>query len=398
MEQIIHKSAHGTFAIYPWLLALMALSLSAPDVTLSASMEAATAQDPKPTILNWNSLSFMTNEAIHPLQPSVYTIALNRVIGMDQSLAMGQFSTDSRLVLVNPHAHRPGKPVVNTGEFLATTLQLGTNADPKAIVKGGTVHVSEHGYIALMSPGVSTEGIIVANVAPARTKTDDKVALDLMSDGLIHYAVDQKTLSEMTGVKDKVLAKVASRQGTKNTNGTQVLLSARSAGDILSAVVNTGGVSRAQRLVTRGEVVRLESDDTDITLSRPVVATNSKGDRLDSTSAGLARNGNGTANLIPGSNHAQISPTAQPEPTMPRKPLAKAAPDRSAHPLLGNSDHMKAKSTSRKPAQEAKSERKDKVGQNKRQSPSSTSATWRQPKWNFQADWGDGSSTNAGSY
>lgn len=287
------------FALYTLWVTLAALSVAVPTVSAASSFEghASVGQSPDQTaspagsppahtsgttILNWNSFSFATNEAVRLIQPLVYSIGLNRVVGMDQSVVLGQLpSEDSQFILINPHKNRLSKlDQINTGEFLTTTVQIQTGASqadrvhseqnlPKrftAVVNGSTIHISEHGYVTLLAPGVSTEGVIVANVAPSRSDPEQKVTLDLMSDGLIRYAINQKTLSQLTGLNGNAVASAASNKELADAGGAQVLLSARSAGDIQSAVVNTGGISRAYRLVNRSGAIRLESDDPGSTL------------------------------------------------------------------------------------------------------------------------------------
>jgi len=407
------------------------------------------------TILNWNSFSFVTNEAVSLIQPSEYSIALNRIIGWDQSVVLGQLPSESQSVLINPHGNLPGKPVqINTGEFLATTLQLhtetpqgdrgGSERNPlkglKAVVNSSTGHVSEHGYVALMAPGIETEGVIIANVAPAQSDSEQKVSLDLMSDGLIRYAISQRSLSQITGLDGKALVNAASNRGSTEAAGGQVILSARSAGDILSAVVNTGNASRARRLVNRGGVVRLESEDPDLVLvaetvntsgtatdrrSRQTSAIPSLASLPDSAQIDVPKRSNGTSalssrndqKLIPAAASTRLADGSELQANRPskgesgtlnrRRPVPTKRPDSSQTPKslspVPSPPKEKSASTNARMGAEAtpravtspngeivkRPARKpaDKVRQGNPQSMTSNSAVWRQPKWNFLADW-----------
>ena len=133
-------------------------------------------------ILNWNSFSIAADEAVHFVQPSVSSIALNRVIGTDPSVILGRLQSNGRIFLLNPNGILFGAGAqINVGGLLATTLQIRDEdftagrylfaQDPlktlQSVVNRGTIHVSDHGYAFLVAPGVSNEGVIVANLGKA---------------------------------------------------------------------------------------------------------------------------------------------------------------------------------------------------------------------------------------
>jgi len=469
------------FAFMLWLM-LAALPVAVPPVSAASSFEehASVGQSPDrtassvgsppvqtsgTTILNWNSFSFATNEAVRLVQPSVYSIALNRVVGMDQSVVLGQLpSEDSQFILINPHKNRlSNRDQINTGEFLTTTVQIQTGASqadhvnskqnlPKkftAVVNGSTIHISEHGYVTLLAPGVSTEGVIVANVAPARSDPEQKVTLDLMSDGLIRYAINQKTLSQVTGLNGNALASAASNRELADAGGAQVLLSARSAGDIQSAVVNTGGIGRAYRLVNRSGAIRLESDDSGSMLVAETL--NSSGTSIDrrrgqtsTVSSSVTSPESAPTHVPKQSSGASVlhSNNQNPAPSTTNTPMAADSGLKSYAPLnsenrnmdqerlLPNtsrekprptkpspsvSGHPKMKSAPSNVPVEAKPGHKGAVLSNKdgkkvgplklppnvlqdpQQSMTPASPEWRQPKWNFLEDRDDGSAQHDGN-
>ncbi len=235
------------------------------------------AQASDKAILNWNSFSIASNEAVHFIQPSVSSIALNRVIGVDPSVILGQLQANGRIFLINPNGILFGAGAqINVGGLLATTLQTRDDdfmagrylfaQDPlkglKTVVNHGTIHVSDNGYVVLMAPGVSNEGVIVANLGTALLGSGQKFTLDLMGDGLIRYAINDKVLGQVTGPDGKPLSSAVSNSGTIQADGGQVILSARASGDVFSSVVNQSGVIRAHSLVNRDGLVRLEGGDT----------------------------------------------------------------------------------------------------------------------------------------
>src|SRR5688572_9703351 len=76
-------------------------------------------------ILNWNSFSIAADEAVHFMQPSVNSIALNRVVGTDPSVILGRLQSNGRIFLLNPNGILFGAGAqIDVGGLLATTLKI----------------------------------------------------------------------------------------------------------------------------------------------------------------------------------------------------------------------------------------------------------------------------------
>ena len=227
-------------------------------------------------IINWQQFSIGAGQAVRFSQPSIRSIALNRVVGIDPSVILGQLQANGRIFLINPNGILFGAGAqINVGGLLATTLQIRDEdfmagrylfaQDPlkglKSVVNQGTIHVSDHGFVVLAAPGVSNEGMIVANLGTTVLASGKALTVDLMGDGLINYAISGKILDQVTGPAGKPLSSAVSNSGTIQADGGQVILSARASGDVFSSVVNQSGVIRAHSLVNNGGVVRLEGSD-----------------------------------------------------------------------------------------------------------------------------------------
>jgi len=107
-------------------------------------------------ILNWHNFSIAADETVRFSQPSISSIALNRVIGVDPSVILGQLQANGRIFLINPNGILFGAGAqINVGGLLATTLQTRDDdfmagrylfaQDPlkglKTVVNRGTIHV-----------------------------------------------------------------------------------------------------------------------------------------------------------------------------------------------------------------------------------------------------------------
>ncbi len=223
-------------------------------------------------ILNWKSFSIAADEAVHFVQPSVNSIALNRVIGTDPSVILGRLQSNGRIFLLNPNGILFGAGAqINVGGLLATTLQIRDEdfmagrylftQDPlkelRSVINRGTIQVSEHGYAFLVAPGVSNEGLIVANLGKVVLGSGQALTVDLMGDGLINYALSGKVLDQVTDHEGKPLVSAVSNSGTIQADGGHVVLQAKAAGEIFSSVVNQSGIVRARSLKNHGGVVQL---------------------------------------------------------------------------------------------------------------------------------------------
>jgi filamentous hemagglutinin family protein len=207
------------------------------------------------SILNWQSFSIGAGAWVNFTQPSASSIALNRVVGGNASEIFGRLSANGQVFLSNPSGvlFAPGASV-DVGALFATTLSI-TDSDFLAgnynffnagaagsVVNGGTITAS--GYAALAGPQVRNDGLILANSGAVSLAAGERVALDMVGDGLIRVSVDQAVLNAS-----------ALNAGTIQADGGRVVLTARSANALLDTVVNAG-VIRANSLVERnGEIV-----------------------------------------------------------------------------------------------------------------------------------------------
>lgn len=304
------------------LLALLQLLLPAVAAALPtegqvAGGQATIQQTPKSltvqqatdrAILNWRSFSIAADEAVRFAQPSVTSIALNRVVGIDPSVILGRLEANGRLFLVNPNGILFGAgSQVNAAGLLATTLQIRDDdfmagrylfaQDPlkglKSVVNRGAIHVADHGFVILAAPAVSNEGIIVANLGTTVLASGQQVTLDLMGDGLINYAVTDKVLAQALGPDGKPMTSAVSNSGTIQADGGQVILQAKAAGDVFSSVVNHSGVVRARSLVNQGGIVRLDGGDSGLvqvagTIDAVGAASDAKGGQVSVLGRSLA--------------------------------------------------------------------------------------------------------------
>ncbi len=219
-------------------------------------------------IINWQGYSIGAGEAVRYLQPGAGSIALNRVIGLDPSSIYGQLSANGQVWVINPNGLLIGPGAqINTAGFLGSTLNISDQnflagnykftAAPSSlasIINRGNISVSPNGYVALLSPSVTNEGTIVANAGKVFIGSGEEMTLNFEGNNLISLVVD-KPMQDALGIKNT---------GSITAEGGTVVLTARTASDILKNVVNNEGIIEATSLVQREGKIILDGGDAGI--------------------------------------------------------------------------------------------------------------------------------------
>lgn len=223
-------------------------------------------------IINWQGYSIAASEAVRYVQPGASSIALNRVIGLDPSYIYGQLSANGQVWVINPNGLLVGANAkIETGSFLGSTLNI---SDPNflsgnysfmnsgssslaSIMNSGKIVASHGGYVALLSPSVTNEGTIVAKAGTVALASGEEVTLSFAGNKLINLVIDAAT-QDALGI---------SNSGTITATGGTVMLTARTASDILKNVVNNTGIIEARSLVQKAGRIILDGGEAGIVAS-----------------------------------------------------------------------------------------------------------------------------------
>ncbi|MBX3669928.1 MAG: filamentous hemagglutinin N-terminal domain-containing protein [Rhodocyclaceae bacterium] len=125
------------------------------------------------SIINWNAFSIGAGEAVRFVQPTASSAVLNRVLGPDPSLLMGQLQANGRVFLINPNGILVGAGArIDTSAFVASTLGLSDpdfllqrlrfEAGPSAgaLRNAGTISTGSDGRVLLIAPEIENSGIV----------------------------------------------------------------------------------------------------------------------------------------------------------------------------------------------------------------------------------------------
>ena len=212
--------------------------------------------------INWDSFSIGSGETVNFMQPSSSAMVLNRVLGQDPSTILGNLNANGQVFIINPNGTLFGSTAqVNVGGLTVSSLNISDddfnsgnyqfNNDGTAgnITNQGNLNAAEGGYIALIAPKVINEGNITANSGSVLMAAGDQVTLNLNNGSLLGYSVDQGSLDALADNKQLIQA-----------DGGQIILTAKAADALSTAVVNNSGIIQARTVQNVGGVIKLMGD------------------------------------------------------------------------------------------------------------------------------------------
>ncbi|WP_455788050.1 two-partner secretion domain-containing protein [Acidaminococcus fermentans] len=205
--------------------------------------------------VDWTQFNIARDEAVKFAQPGRDAVALNRITGGQKSVIDGALSANGNLLLVNPNGVVFSKTAtVDVGSLVASTAQLndpfmksfaGSTANlnltigdgnTSAILNEGTIK-AQGGLVALHAAQVENTGTISNPGGTVALAAARQLTLSPDGDGKLNYAVD----GELAQAK-------ALNSGRIQADGGYVVMTAKSAQDVLGTVVNNTGTLEARTL------------------------------------------------------------------------------------------------------------------------------------------------------
>ena len=204
-------------------------------------------------------------------QPDKDSVALNRVVGDAASVIDGTLSGNGHVYVINPNGVLFGKNAsVDVGSLVASTARISdsdmtnfANADgitmaipedsSAKVINAGTIR-AEGGLVVLHAAEVENSGTITNPEGTTALAAARNLSLSADTAGKINFTVDG------------ALAKAkALNSGVLKADGGYLVMTARSAGDVMSTVVNNTGTMEAKTLRQneKGEIL-LDGGDNGI--------------------------------------------------------------------------------------------------------------------------------------
>lgn len=205
--------------------------------------------------IDWTQFNIAKNETIRYAQPDKNAVALNRVTGGQQSLIEGNLNANGHVFLVNPNGVVFGKNAsIDVGGLVASTARLADdtmnhfgssqdslnlavdNENNAAVINEGIIR-AQGGLVALHASNVENSGTITDDGGTVALTAAKNLNLSSDADGKLNFTVDG-TMARAQSLNS----------GTLKADGGYVVMTAKSAGDVLSTVVNNSGTIEAKTL------------------------------------------------------------------------------------------------------------------------------------------------------
>lgn len=205
--------------------------------------------------IDWTKFDIAKDETVRYAQPDRNAISLNRVTGGQQSVIAGNLNANGNIVLVNPNGVVFTKnSSVDVGGLVASTARLNDEAMKNfgngkdglglSLDKDSTASVINEGQIkangglvALHAANVENKGTITNEEGTLAMAAAKNLTLSAADDDKLNFTVDGEL------AKSQVL-----NSGSLKADGGYVVMTAKSAGDVLSTVVNNTGTIEAKTL------------------------------------------------------------------------------------------------------------------------------------------------------
>ena len=214
--------------------------------------------------LDWQKFNIAKDEKVHFDQNSKSAIAINRVVGDGRSIIDGSLSATGNVFVINPNGVLFGKnSSVDVGGLVASTANV-TDEDMRnftqgkgdlglqiaagreaSVINAGTIK-AEGGLVALHATTVENTGTIVNEGGTTALAAAKNLNIAADTAGKLNFTVN----GSLANAK-------ALNSGTLQSDGGYIVMTAKSAGDVMSTVVNNTGVIEAKTLHTndKGEIL-----------------------------------------------------------------------------------------------------------------------------------------------
>ena len=205
--------------------------------------------------IDWTKFDIAKDETVRYAQPDRNAISLNRVTGGQQSVIAGNLNANGNVVLVNPNGVVFTKnSSVDVGGLVASTARLndetmknfgnGKDSLGLSLDKDSTASVinegqikAQGGLVALHAANVENKGTITNEGGTIALAAAKNLTLSAADDDKLNFTVDGELAKSQ-----------ALNSGSLKADGGYVVMTAKSAGDVLSTVVNNTGTIEAKTL------------------------------------------------------------------------------------------------------------------------------------------------------
>ncbi len=201
-------------------------------------------------VIDWREFDLNENETAQFHQPDNNALTVNRVNSVSPSIIHGNLKANGNVMVINPNGMLfGGKALVDVNGLIASTadasnadlmrhgaLSLNKSGNPNAIIVNlGHIKTKDGGYVSLLAPNISNQGIIEANLGSVALASGDTATVDLYGDNLI-----------LAAVSDKVTSQIIENHGIIAAQGGSIAISAAAGEMVVDSLINLDGLLDAK--------------------------------------------------------------------------------------------------------------------------------------------------------
>ena len=240
-------------------------------------------QNTQSMAINWQSFDVANGERVEFVQPSTTAALLNRIQGQSPSQIFGAIDANGHVFLINPHGILFGETAtVNVGSLVASGLNIDSDAFMKGdlrlsaltgteggiVINQGVIEAATGGSVTLVGSSVQNQGVIVARMGSINLGAGNTAVIDFDGDGLMQFEVSGYVQENANQLTDAV-----ANSGTLNAEGGHIAITAHTARNVFTNVINNTGIIKAMRIDKQGGTIRLTGQGGNVVSSGVIDAS-----------------------------------------------------------------------------------------------------------------------------
>ncbi|CNJ12344.1 adhesin [Yersinia frederiksenii] len=219
--------------------------------------------------INWRSFDIAQGNSVIYNQPSVQSIALNRVLGRNASQIYGNLKANGQVFLLNPNGILFGKGAeVNVGGLVATTKSMSdhdfingrytliSRKQEGSVINQANLRTTSGGYIALVGQRVDNQSSGIIHTPQGRTlfAAGQRVTLNLDHGQLLGVQIQSEQITALL-----------QNGGLIQADEGVIQLTAHGKDMLMNTVINNTGILQANGISGKNGVIHLDSGGVGVT-------------------------------------------------------------------------------------------------------------------------------------
>ena len=214
--------------------------------------------------MTWSSFDIGSSSTVNIIQPNSSSVLLNQVLNSNPTQIFGHLNANGQVVITNPAGmYFSPTAAVSVGGLIATTnsisseqfmsglMSFSSDGTLSSVINDGNIQTALAGYVALMSPTVINNGIIIAQMGTVVLAAGNQYVLQFGGTSLNSIAVSPSHIAALVTNGNAVYAP-----------GGLIILSAQANHQIRGGIVGNTGVLDATGITDNGGIVQLTATQT----------------------------------------------------------------------------------------------------------------------------------------